>query len=547
MANQSIRNFIAVCLLIVTGSGLQAQYVSDITYPDKSVKIISDASLPNVKYGNTITAEDMKKQLFEIASDRMAGRETGYEGNVLAGEYIKGQLQSWGVKPPKGMNDYFQPIALTYTSWDKTIVKLGEKVYRNLWDFVALPGKNNEILAQTINEVHFLGYGIQDKGQKDYSGKKVKGKTILINEGEPMLNDSVYAMTGTTKPSEWTLDKKIALAKKKGVSLILVVPTDIKATLNDNRRYVLSPMVELENSVGKKIDGPNVIYISSGLARDIMGESGVAGLEKARTEMAAKGKFKKLIFTPELQLEFTKNQRLIEGRNILAFFEGSKKKNETVIVSAHYDHIGKRGDVIYYGADDNGTGTTTLLEFAEALAKAQKENALPERNILLLWMTGEEKGLLGSQYYAEHPVIPIEQSVVDINIDMIGRQDDKYEKKNEKYYIYTIGSDRLSTDLHKINEDINNKYSQLILDYTFNSESDPNRFYYRSDHYNFAKKGIPAIFFFSGVHKDYHQPGDTPDKIMYDKMERIGRHAFQLMWELANRPERIKVDGELKP
>lgn len=528
--------------LFLCANNLSAQYISSVTVPDPNAVLVDDINLDNVKYAHTITAEDMKKQLFIIASEKMAGRETGYEGNVLAGEYISEQLKSWGVKPAPGMKDYFQPIALTYTSWDKSELKLEGKAYRHLWDYLSLPGKNNEIPSQKIQEVLFLGYGIDERAFNDYSGKKVKGKAIMINEGEPMMSDSISKLTGTTQMSDWTLEKKIELAHQKGVEIIFIVPKDLKTTLNDNRRSVLSPMVDLDNTVGKKIDGPNVIYISSSLARDIMGEKGVSELENARVEMDEKGKFKQVVFTPDLELNFTKNQKLIEGRNIIAYFEGSSKTDETVIISAHYDHIGKRGDVTYFGADDNGTGTTTLLEFAEALSKAEKDHKLPARNIMLLWMTGEEKGLLGSKYYAEHPVIPIKNTIVDVNIDMIGRQDKKYKEKNEKYYIYTIGSDRLSQDLHEVNEEINKKYSGLILDYTFNSESDPNRFYYRSDHYNFAQKGIPAIFFFSGVHEDYHQPGDTPDKIMYDKMERIGRHAFQLMWELANRPDRIRVN-----
>ena len=542
MKNNSIKFVTLIILICSLSFEINAQFISSITYPDTSKALKLDALQPNVKYALGITSSDMKKQLYVIASEKMAGRETGYEGNVMAGEYIKEQLKQWGVKPPKGMSDYFQPIALTYTSWDKTEISIGETKYRNLWDFISHPSKNNELKDVNIKEVYFLGYGIKAKGHNDYAGKKLKGKTILINEGEPMKSDSIYKLTGKKVPSDWTLEKKLKLAKSLGVANILVIPTDLKATLNDNRRSALSPMVELENTMGKTFDTPNVIFISPGIAKDIIGTTGIDGLDKARVAMTKKGKFPKLIFQTDLHLNFVKNQKLVEGRNIAAFFEGSSKKDETVIVSAHYDNIGKRGDVVYFGADDNGTGTTTLLEIAESLAKGQAEGNLPARNIMLLWMTGEEKGLLGSKYYSEHPIIPIQNTIVDINIDMIGRQDQKYENLNEQFYIYTIGSDRLSKDLHIVNEEVNQKYSRLILDYTFNSEEDPNRFYYRSDHYNFAVKGIPAIFFFSGVHKDYHQPGDTPDKIMYDKMERIGRHAFYLMWELADRKDRIRVN-----
>lgn len=184
------------------------------------------------------------------------------------------------------------------------------------------------------------------------------------------------------------------------------------------------------------------------------------------------------------------------------------------------------------------------MDIAEALTIAKNEGNGPRRSVLCLLVTGEEKGLLGSKYYAENPRFPIANTVANVNIDMIGRVDKTYANTPE--YVYVIGSDRLSTDLHKINESINQEFSQILMDYKYNSESDPNRYYFRSDHYSFAEKGIPAIFFFSGVHEDYHRTTDTVDKIMFDKMEKIGQHIFHLVWELANREERINVDGEVK-
>lgn len=208
-------------------------------------------------------------------------------------------------------------------------------------------------------------------------------------------------------------------------------------------------------------------------------------------------------------------------------------------MTAHFDHLGMRGTDIYYGADDNASGTSAVLEIAQAFSQAKASGQGPRRSVLCMLVTGEEKGLLGSQYYTEHPVFPLTQTVANVNIDMIGRKDDKHADSN---YTYVIGSDRLSTELHEINETVNRLYTKLELDYTYNADNDPNRFYYRSDHYNFAKNGIPAIFYFSGVHADYHRPTDTPDKIMYEKAETITRLAFHTTWELANRDERIKVN-----
>jgi Zn-dependent M28 family amino/carboxypeptidase len=218
--------------------------------------------------------------------------------------------------------------------------------------------------------------------------------------------------------------------------------------------------------------------------------------------------------------------------------QGYGKHDEYIVVSAHYDHLGKKGDDIYNGADDNGSGTSSVLSLAEAFAKADAAGASMKRNILFLLFTGEEKGLLGSEYYTQNPLVPLDKTMANVNIDMVGRVDEKYTYNPN--YIYVIGSDRLSKDLHDMNEAANKKYSNLTLDYTYNDEADPNRYYYRSDHYNFAKNGIPSIFFFNGTHEDYHRTTDTVDKINFEKMAKVDRHIFHLIWDLA------RYDGDLK-
>jgi Zn-dependent M28 family amino/carboxypeptidase len=216
-----------------------------------------------------------------------------------------------------------------------------------------------------------------------------------------------------------------------------------------------------------------------------------------------------------------------------------------LIVTAHYDHIGRRGNSIFNGADDNGSGTSTVLEIAQAFTLAKQAGVGPRRSVLFMLVSGEEKGLLGSEFYVNHPLFPLENTIANINVDMVGRVDEKHAA--DPNYIYVIGSDRLSTTLHEINEAANDKYTQLELDYTYNAEDDPNRYYYRSDHYNFAERGIPAVFYFNGTHADYHQDTDTVDKINFEKMVHIGQLVFYTAWELANRNERIKVDVGVKP
>ncbi len=230
-----------------------------------------------------------------------------------------------------------------------------------------------------------------------------------------------------------------------------------------------------------------------------------------------------------------------DSENVLAFIKGREIPEEVIVISSHYDHVGvdDQGN-IYNGADDDGSGTVAILEIAEAFTAAKKDGYAPKRSILFLHVTGEEKGLFGSKFYTENPVFPLEQTVTNLNIDMIGRIDDAHEGNDN--YVYLIGSDKLSTDLHQISENVNSEYMNMELDYTFNDDDDPNRFYYRSDHYNFAKHDIPVIFYFNGVHEDYHQPTDTPDKIEYTALEKRAKLIFLTAWEIANRDERPVVD-----
>jgi Zn-dependent M28 family amino/carboxypeptidase len=235
----------------------------------------------------------------------------------------------------------------------------------------------------------------------------------------------------------------------------------------------------------------------------------------------------------------------VSTENVLGFIEGTDKKDEVIVISAHLDHIGVNSDgQINNGADDDGSGTVALIELSQAFARAKKNGDGPRRSLLFLNVTGEEKGLLGSKYFVENPIFPLSKIVCNLNIDMIGRTDTEHEGKPD--YIYLIGSDKLSSKLHEISEKANNEHTMLALDYTFNNPDDPNRFYYRSDHYNFAEKKIPVIFYFRGVHADYHQPGDDIEKIQFDQMEKITRLVFYTAWDLANREDRIVVDSDKK-
>lgn len=296
----------------------------------------------------------------------------------------------------------------------------------------------------------------------------------------------------------------------------------------------------------------NLTYIASD---EMEGrETGSAGQKKAGRYLIEQHQKNGLTFPkgasnfyqpiPAAYLNAKYNEKLSDSENIWAYIEGTEKPNEIVVISAHYDHVGMKNGEIYNGADDDGSGTAALIEIGKAFQQAKKDGKGPKRSVLIIHMTGEEHGLHGSRFYSENPLFPLANTVANINIDMIGRRDDLHKDSNN--YIYLIGSDYLSSDLAKICEEVNTKYTNLVLDYKYNDRADPNRFYYRSDHYNFAKNGIPSVFLFSGIHEDYHKPGDDVDKIEFDALSKRTRYAFEIAWEIANRKDRPIVDKDGK-
>ena len=439
------------------------------------------------------------------------------------------------------MNDssYFQKVTFTNQGWTKTELSKDSLHFEFFNDFFAYPSTNNSQTIQT-NEILFLGYGIDDPKYSDYSHVNVKDKVILIYSGEPLNMDSISWITGSKSPSDWTTNKKkkLATAYAKGVKAVFCMDDHFKeSSAQYSRKYTARTMGDSEQ---EKVDFPPNAYISPELTKIFFGKA-AKKIDKVQKTLN-KGKSAHLTIPCHLVLELKKYFDQLISANVLGFIEGTDPllKNELVIVSAHFDHLGKSSQGIFHGADDNGSGTSGVLTIAHALTEAKKQGAGPRRSVLCLWMTGEEKGLLGSKYYVNFPIFPLEKTVADVNIDMIGRVDD--EHKDNPNYIYVIGSNRLSTELHDIDSTANATYTKLLLDYKYNAPNDPNRFYYRSDHYNFAERGIPAIFYFNGTHEDYHRTTDTIDKINFEKMAKIAQLAFYTVWELANRNERIKVN-----
>ncbi|RMF04172.1 MAG: M28 family peptidase [Bacteroidetes bacterium] len=498
---------------------------------------------PAIRWAQTITVEDLQTHLNILASDEMEGRETGKPGQERAARYLEGVVKSFGLPGVGQDNTYSQPISFISERWKEIELSINGKEQRHLWDFYAYPTKNADRSTVTYDEIIYLGYGIKTDQYNDYANLDLNGKAILIMDGEPTDEAGNSLLTGTNTLSDWSnnLDRKLRAAKEAGVSTVFILDPNFQKNLSQARKIALDSRMHMGFGENPADNYANSVFLSPETARRMLGRK-YKKVVKARKRISKKEKPKSVTIPLELSLTQTKNVRQLQGENIMGFVEGSDHalKDQTIIVTAHYDHIGRRGKEIFNGADDNGSGTSTVLEVCQAFAQAKAAGQGPRRSVLFMWVSGEEKGLLGSQYYVENPVLPLENAVANINVDMVGRVDEKHADNPQ--YIYVIGSDRLSSELHAITEAVNAKYTHLELDYTYNAEDDPNRYYYRSDHYNFAERGIPAVFFFNGTHPDYHQPTDTVDKINFEKMVSIGQLVFHTAWELANRDKRIEVD-----
>jgi hypothetical protein len=485
-------------------------------------------------YANSITADDLKKHLYIVAGKEMEGRETATEGQRKAAAYIEQHYKTWGLLP--GNKDNYQMgFPVFQDSIVHASIEVNDQTFDIFKDFYVNVGSANSS-TMLGSEVVFVGYGISDSTRDDYKGLNTWGKIVLILPGAPPVSAQ---NTGTSAPVRYNPYAVTEAAQKHGAAAVLVVQTNLSRRGGTNSQYA-----NAMRKTGQYVNGfrktiyPNTWMIGEQVAKAIMG----ADYEPATTAMKSGTPVLKS-YEANVKLEFNKYINRINSTNVIGYIEGSDKKDEYVFITAHYDHLGKRGDsVIYYGADDDGSGTVTLLELAEAFSKAKAAGKGPRRSIVFMAVSGEEKGLWGSAYYSEHALFPLEKTTVDLNIDMIGRIDPKRKTGDSTNYVYVVGDNKLSSDLRPISESVNKKYTKLELDYKYNAPNDPERIYYRSDHYNFASKGVPIIFYFNGTHNDYHRPTDTPDKINYDLMTKRARLVFFTAWEMANRHDMLKRD-----
>jgi hypothetical protein len=538
---------IALLLASITFQGFSQQKAATsnkkpVTTQSKAAPVTNTDKA--AEYAATITAEDLSRHLHIIASDSLEGRETGERGQKMAANYIANQFFNYGLEAVVNSEDnsksFYQPFDLVKKSWGQVYVETGTKRREFLKDFYIIGNLNYP--DEKNMDVVFAGYGIDSPKYSDYANIDVKGKGAVVWSGEPANRKGDNLVSGNKETSEWATNwrKKVAIAKEKGAELVFVVTEDqaaLENTINQYKGYFTHPSLGFREATANT----GTIFISPAMAAEMLGES-EKQLERQKRRINRRGKSTAdRIDGGAVSIKAERREETVGTENVLGLLEGTDKKEEIIVVTAHYDHEGIKDGEIYNGADDDGSGTVAVLEMAEAFANARRDGFAPRRSILFMTVSAEEKGLLGSDYYTQKPVFPLQNTVVNLNIDMIGRVDKAHEGNPD--YIYVIGADKLSSELHKINEEANQKYTKLNLDYTYNDPNDPNRFYYRSDHYNFAKNRIPVAFYFNGVHDDYHRPTDDVDKINFQKMEKITRLVFHTAWELANREQRIVVDS----
>ncbi len=491
-------------------------------------------------FANEISTAELQRHLTIIAGEEMQGRETGTEGQRKAAIYIEAQFKSIGLKAPETLKGYEQFYPLIQDSLVKGSLQIG--TFSGIYGSDFIIPKTNVNGSFNSTEMVFAGYGIDDSKYSDYTSLNVKGKLVIIVLGEPKL-EGKFLITGSKSSSEWTfpgLSKKISMAAEKGAAGVLVLnPMQDnfgKRMIEDSKK---SSLYYPRESQDKKLP---FALISTSFAKNILPNNIDSIIKKAKTGMLFNNddKWQQNITS---FFEYKKNTTTVYASNVIGIIEGSDKKDEYVFLTAHYDHLGVRDGKIYYGADDDGSGTVGVIQMAAAFAKAKAAGHGPRRTVVFMTVSGEEKGLWGSEYYSEHPVFPLEKTSVDLNTDMVGRIDTERKTADTSNYLYVVGHDKLSTELPLINEAMNNKYTGLVLDYKFDDPKDPERIYFRSDHYNFARKGVPVLFFYDGMLKaDYHKPTDTVDKINWPLYEKRVRMIFHTAWEIANREEMLKRD-----
>ncbi len=430
-----------------------------------------------------VNETDLKKMVYYLSSKDLEGRYTGEKGQKIAANFIRTQFEALGVTPFVQFPDYLQEFQLLRSTPKKMELTINGIELNRGKDFEFFGEVNMHQVEHTL---------MQYIDTRKTLPNDIKGKTVVVDQNY-LKPDSIDRL------------------QDLGANAIFVI---LEGTLQEFRKgYSLSGEREtyLRQINAPKATSKAVFYIGRNIWQTI-----------------SQNKEDKL----EVKYLVQREEKIINTENVVGYIEGSEFKDEFVVVTAHYDHMGVHKNEVLPGADDNASGVACILEIADAFMQAKSFGFSPKRSVLFVAFTGEEQGLFGSDYFVKNTMLKTDQFVANLNIDMLGRIAHEYADFED--YVYLVGSDRISKKLHDLSETTNANHTKLELDYTYNDEKHPDQVYYRSDHWSFAKHGVPSIFYFSGVTDDYHSPTDTADKINYRILAKRTKLVFLTAWFLAN-------------
>ncbi len=481
-----------------------------------------------VKGLSSITTNDLKSYLMFLASDELEGRETTFRGQKVAAQYIASVFRKLGLKPAGKDNSYFQQFELDVVkpnagSTLRLTSSAATSTYTFGSDFFTTTARDTAFSAPLVF-AGFMDSPLTPEQETDLMDRVV---VIFAGRRSEILNQT---------PSR---PRRGAFRIFRSAAAVVVISDEAtQGSIEEQVKTFANAFEKGSMSLRgapRRGRGQITLTVSSAVGTALLAELGLpmADLRMKAAKDSTSGP--KPLTKASLTVDLKALHEVKTSENVAAILEGSDPtlKNEYVVLTAHYDHVGVNAGTgeIYNGADDDGSGTAMILELAEAFVS---NPAKPKRSLVFMTVAGEEKGLLGSSYYTQAPLFPLERTVANLNIDMIGRIDKKHEGAKSPPYVYVIGSDKISTELDSVLQSANKQTVQLLLDYEYNDDNDPNQFYRRSDHYNFARNGIPIVFFFTGIHEDYHRPTDTVDKIEFDRMVRIGQLIYATAWKAGN-------------
>lgn len=501
------------------------------------------APTPSVfEFTETINSEGLRADLTVLSHDSLEGRDTGSKGQEMAARYLADKYKKLGLTAVGDNGTYFQHVELnqpitignTYKVYDKE----GGLIDESAHSADEIGNFRTSTAGATIvkGEIVFAGYGIKNDSLDQFPAE-VEGKWVLAFYEQSNYGNLLAELT-----------------KRKAVGAILMLYNDEAAFISraeeTQQNFKTPGRMSLAYLDTNSDNSETITIINPVFAAQLLELDGVEELntlqEKIKTDPSG---FEPKALNAVLEHIHTKKENTVVSKNIVALIEGSdpKLKNEIVVVSSHYDHVGigrpdSTGDVIYNGADDDGSGTVGVLHVGQALVAAKRAGAGLKRSVLILHVTGEEKGLLGSRYYSDHPIFPIQETIANLNVDMIGRRD--FEHPNDGDYIYIIGGKIISSGIDEVLKEANEESVNITLNDRYNDLNDPNQFYRRSDHWNFGRLGVPFAFFFNGVHADYHRPSDEVDKIDFEALTKRSQLIFTATAKLANAANRPMVDNQ---